>query len=95
MRGLAARAVDSWPYLAVGGWVVASIALLEQTGVDVRLPCLVKLIFGVACPGCGMTGAVQAVLHGDLPAAWASNPLLFVVVPAGLWYWLRAPVPIE
>jgi hypothetical protein len=84
-----ARAAGSWPYLAVGGWMVASSAVFERTGFDARLPCLVKLTFGVACPGCGLTGALEAMVRGDLAAAWSSNPLVFVVVPVGLCYWLR------
>ena len=87
-RAQLTRAAGSWPYLAVGGWVVASGAVFERTGFDARLPCLVKLILGVACPGCGLSAALQAVVRGDLAAAWASNPLVFVVVPAGLCYWL-------
>ena len=92
MRALVARATGAWPYLMVGGWVVASGAVFERTGIDVRLPCLVKLLFGVACPGCGLTGALHAMLSGDLAAAWASNPLVFVLVPAGLGYWLLGSV---
>jgi len=88
-RRLAARAAASWPYLAAGGWLVVSILLYERTGVDLRLPCLIKLVFGLECPGCGMTGAVQALLHADPATAWARNPLIFVVLPAGFYYWVR------
>jgi hypothetical protein len=90
-RRLAARTAASWPYLGAGGWVVASILLFERTGIDARLPCLIKVIIGIECPGCGLTGAVQALLHGDLAAAWASNPLVFVVLPAGVCYWFFGP----
>lgn len=91
-RRLAARAAAGWPYLAAGAWLVASILLYEGTGVDLRLPCLVKLILGVECPGCGMTGALQALLHADPATAWARNPLVFVVLPAGFYYWVRGYV---
>ena len=88
IRKLAARTAASWPYLAVGGWVVLSGLLFERTGVDVRLPCLIDLVFDVDCPGCGLSRALVAVTRGDLSAAWASNPLVFVVLPAGLGHWL-------
>ena len=88
-RALGARAAASWPYLAAGAWILVSIVLFERTGIDVRLPCLAEAILRVECPGCGLTGAVQALLYGDLPAAWDRNPLVFVVLPAGAYYWLR------
>jgi len=88
-RRLAARAAASWPYLAVGAWILASSALFERTGIDVRLPCLFEAMFDLECPGCGLTRALQALLHGDLAAAWARNPLVFVVFPAGVLCWFR------
>jgi hypothetical protein len=90
IRRLAARAAASWPCLAAGAWLIGSILVYEHTGLDVRLPCLVKLVFGVGCPGCGMTGALQALLHADPATAWARNPLIFVVLPAGFCYGVRA-----
>jgi hypothetical protein len=93
-RRLAARAAACWPYLLVGAWIVGSIALYDRTGIDVRLPCLIEAILGVECPGCGLSRAFQALLHGDLAGAWAHNPLVFVVLPAGAFYWVReARVP--
>jgi hypothetical protein len=36
---------------------------------------------GLACPGCGTTRALRALLHGEVAAAFAFNPLLFVLGP--------------
>jgi hypothetical protein len=56
-----------------------------------RLPslCLIKSIFGVECPGCGMTRALSYLLHGDLPGGLHSNPLALIVLPLLGFLWLR------
>lgn len=45
---------------------------------DPLVPCVFRALFGVRCPGCGMTHAVLAALQGDLHRARRHNP--FVVV---------------
>ncbi len=44
---------------------------------------------GHACPGCGMTRALSALLHGRVPDAWSYHPLagLFLVELAVAWAW--------
>jgi hypothetical protein len=46
-------------------------------------------ITGWQCPGCGSLRATHALLHGDIHAAFAYNPLLVSLMPAtafaGLW----------
>ena len=42
--------------------------------------CPINLIFGVPCPGCGLTRAVLLFLRGDFAGAFAMHPL-FVVLP--------------
>ena len=44
-------------------------------------PCLFKTFLGVQCPGCGSLRAAHQLLHGNLAAAWALNPMLMVVGP--------------
>ena len=44
-------------------------------------PCPVRYLTGWYCPGCGSLRALHALLHGDLRAAWAMNPLMVTVLP--------------
>ncbi|HEX7151887.1 MAG TPA: DUF2752 domain-containing protein [Thermoanaerobaculia bacterium] len=68
------RAIEA--ALIAGG--LATFALLE------RLPavplCVLKLATGVDCPTCGTTRAIFSLMHGDVAAAWAFNPVGIVVV---------------
>jgi hypothetical protein len=34
-----------------------------------------RTLFGVRCPGCGLTDSFVAIGHGNIPAAFAANPL--------------------
>jgi hypothetical protein len=47
--------------------------------------CIVKLLTGFDCPGCGGTRAAWYLMHGDLPAA-ARHHLLFVFAVPFLIY---------
>lgn len=42
--------------------------------------CLVKMLTGLDCPGCGSARALHAFLHGDVRAALMFNPWLPAVV---------------
>lgn len=45
------------------------------------IPCPIRTVFGVRCPGCGMTHALVALLRGDVRRAAQFNPFVFVLVP--------------
>ena len=36
--------------------------------------CLAEMLFGIVCPGCGVTRSAFAVLAGDFTRAWTFNP---------------------
>lgn len=58
-----------------------SILLLCAVGLYVlgmyllHIPCPIKLLTGVSCPGCGMTRAYASLLRLDFSAAFAYHPL--------------------
>ncbi|GHJ49735.1 hypothetical protein Cs7R123_70770 [Catellatospora sp. TT07R-123] len=69
------------PLAALGciGGALGYTALVDPTNnpADATPTCLVKLLTGFDCPGCGGTRAAWYLMHGDLPAA-ARHHLLFV-----------------
>jgi hypothetical protein len=44
-------------------------------------PCPVRYLTGWYCPGCGSLRAIHQLLHGNLRAAWAMNPLTVILLP--------------
>lgn len=45
--------------------------------------CPIDLIFGVPCPGCGLTRAVMLVFRGDFVGAFSMHPLVFTLPVIG------------
>lgn len=43
--------------------------------------CPTAAIFGIPCPGCGLTRATLALFHGDLGGALRYHPLVFLATP--------------
>jgi hypothetical protein len=43
--------------------------------------CIIKNVFGVGCPGCGMTRAISSIFHGNVAAAFQYNKLIAFVFP--------------
>lgn len=50
-------------------------------GMQAPMPelCSSRMLFGVDCPGCGMTRAFISISHGDFRRAWHFNPGSFFV----------------
>jgi hypothetical protein len=87
----AVRAPERRPFRAVGGlkWLVGYAAfglgistLYATTGVG--FPCPFRALTGWECPFCGGTRLGSALLHGDVSAAFAYNPVIFVSVVLGV-----------
>lgn len=67
--------------LTAGSIVASGIALSGLYAVaGVGLPCPFKLVTGWDCPLCGGTRMGSALLHLDLPAALAYNPLALLAL---------------
>jgi hypothetical protein len=75
-----------------------AMTMSVQGGTQVNLPgfstplpelCHSRRVFGIDCPGCGMTRCFISLGHGDVASAWtynASGILLFGLVVAQLPY---------
>lgn len=64
--------------LTMKGFVLAAAAaalfcLAAVSGME----CIWRRLFGIICPGCGMTRAVIALIHGDIRAAFFYHPMVW------------------
>lgn len=53
------------------------------------LGCTFRAVTGYACPGCGSTRGLHALLHGDVIAALKFNPFMVLALPFLLYVLLR------
>lgn len=51
-----------------------------------KIPCPIKKLTGISCPGCGMTRALIALFMFDFPLALYYHPLVFFVIPVLLMF---------
>ena len=56
--------------------------------------CLFKNIFGIPCPGCGMTRAFLFIAHGDIRSALELNVNSLAVFIAVIVLWLQFAVNV-
>ena len=73
-----------WVSLAVLGLAFAAFMLRENGGAGWMPGCFFKKATGFDCPGCGMTRATYATLHGRIFDAFKFNPVGMVVLPLAL-----------
>jgi hypothetical protein len=74
----------------VGGLLVdvdrdGSIGLTAARSLKLPVLCPSRLLFGVACPGCGMTRSVTHLLHGRLAESFATHRLGWLMFAAILF----------
>ncbi|SDZ23354.1 Protein of unknown function [Lysobacter sp. yr284] len=93
---LAATVAAGGAVAAAGAWVLQRV---DPNATGSPLPgCMFYHFTGLYCPGCGMTRAAHALVHGDLAQAVAMNPLLpvlLLILPLLVLHSLgyRLPVP--
>lgn len=76
----------NWLVVAVATYMLFSVLLKIVTGINITIPCFIRLIFHVRCPGCGLTHAFTDLIQLRFAEAWEHNPLIFIVLPFGLIY---------
>jgi hypothetical protein len=67
--------------LAAAAVAVVMLRVFDPATSGVFPPCPVRYLTGWHCPGCGSLRAIHQLLHGNLRAAWAMNPLTVVLLP--------------
>jgi hypothetical protein len=82
----------AWGWLGVGaGLLLMMVGLLyffPPGSVWFYPQCIFHKITGLNCPGCGGLRATHQLLHGHLKAAFALNPLVFILAPGLVWFGL-------
>ena len=56
-----------------------SLVYLPGSAVPLPESCTARLLFGINCPGCGLTRAFISISRGEFANAWNFNPAAFVV----------------
>lgn len=67
-------------------YAVLGVVLKIFFMVNILPPCLFTWLFGVHCPGCGLTTAFLHILRFEFREAIAMNPMIFIVAPAFAFY---------
>lgn len=78
-----------WPSTLFLGFLVISTLLRAFTEINVTIPCLIRLVTGHQCLGCGLTTATIHLLKGDVQAAARANGLVFVILPVLLVFFRK------
>lgn len=72
-------------FLAATGCISALVLMMlfvfDPATSGVFPPCPLRYLTGWYCPGCGSLRALHQLLHGNLQAAWAMNPLTILCLP--------------
>lgn len=83
---LIAYAKDNIIVMILLAYYIVGVPLFIFFDIDILLPCLISLVTGHRCPGCGMTTAFMDILKLEFIEAFNSNPLIFIVLPALIYY---------
>jgi len=67
--------------VAASAVAIVMLRIFDPATSRIFPPCPVRYLTGWYCPGCGSLRAIHQLLHGNLPAAWAMNPLTVVLLP--------------
>ncbi len=70
----------------VSSYLFLSALLKSKIGIDICIPCIWQSIFGIHCPGCGLTTAFISIIEFDFKNAFKTNWLIFIIIPLVMFY---------
>ena len=76
-------------------YFLSSVILKAVADIDICIPCIWKSIFGVLCPGCGLTTAFISLIKLNFNNAFETNWLIFIIVPFGIYYMTQDNVKFQ
>lgn len=84
---------DAQPHLSL---FLSSFFVVLLSPIWVRLPhiCLMRTLFGLPCPGCGVLHGMRELCRMNVGAAWNSNPAVFLVVSLLLFQLVARPMAL-
>lgn len=85
------KATAAAALVAVAALCVYYYAVDPASGAAPR--CMLRMLTGYDCPGCGSQRALHALLHGRPGEAWGYNPAVFFAVPLAAAYACEAWLP--
>lgn len=77
-------------------FLLSSLAILLALPLLPHIPhiCLARTLFGIPCPGCGITHSLLAVEHFNFAVAWRSNPSGLVFASGFLFQLAARPIAL-
>ena len=66
--------------LGIGGFGLYLAFFGNPEGGIALIPCPVRSVIGIPCPGCGMTRSCLALAQGEFVSAWNFHPFSFFLV---------------
>lgn len=73
-------------FILLGVYILGMVWITLNNIYDINIMlCPAKILFGIPCPGCGMTRAIKLCLEGELMAAIRMNPNIILV-------WILLPI---
>jgi len=72
--------------LIVSSYLLFSALMKSTIGIDICIPCIWQSIFGIHCPGCGLTTAFISITEFDFKNAIETNWLIFIIIPLAIFY---------
>lgn len=70
-------------------YMIFSVFLYLITDINICIPCLWKIIFGINCPSCGLTRAFMYLIKLDFVNAFRANWLIFIVIPSSVYILIK------